>query len=65
MIDPVRKKGQDYIKQLDPFVQEHLIYDERGDKVFCFWRKVIGSSGFWIYSFYDGPLLLVHHVKGV
>jgi hypothetical protein len=38
-----------------------LFYDERGDRVFRFWREVTENyeSGLFVYSFYDGPPFMV------
>ena len=38
-----------------------LFYDERGDRVFRFWRGVTENydTGLFVYSFYDGPPFMV------
>ena len=42
-------------------VLKGLFYDERGDRVFRFWRAVVLDyiSGVFVYSFYDGPPFMV------
>jgi len=51
---------QTAIKYLLP----HLIYDERGEGVFRFWRGFTVDApdvGVWIYLFYDAACFLVRH----
>lgn len=42
-------------------VLKGLFYDERGDRVFKFWRAVAHdyTFGVFVYSFYDGPPFMV------
>jgi hypothetical protein len=55
-------------QEIADFMFANMMYDERGDGVFRFWRAVISDDmhcpGIWSYVFYDGICFSVTHSRG-
>ncbi len=54
-------------QEMANYMSENMLYDERGNGVFRFWRSVVNSdprfAGIWSYVFYDGMCFSVAHSK--